>query len=220
MLNLKPYWIKSPRWIKWIFPSYIWHISTPTKTLFLTFDDGPDPNATPFVLDQLKKHNAKATFFCIGDCAIKHPKLLQRIKNEGHQIGNHTQHHLNGWDTDFQTYCSDIIEAEQSLYDNTFKDPKLFRPPYGKSTKKQRRFLTKKGYKSIMWSTLSADFDHSLSNEKVLNNVIKNTKAGGSIIIFHDSLKMKSKVEYCLPKVLEYYKKEGYIFSRIDASML
>ncbi len=220
MLHLKPYWVKSPRWIKYILPSYIWHLKPSPKTLFLTFDDGPDPEVTPFVLDQLKSFGAKATFFCIGDCAKKHPKLLQRTKDEGHQIGNHTQHHLNGWNTDLDTYAKDIIEAEKWLYNEDFKNPHIFRPPYGKCTRAQVRFLKSKKYVSIMWSTLSADFDQKLTKEAVLNNVIKNTQRNGSIIIFHDSSKMKENVEYCLPRILEHYTKKGYQFKRIDPSML
>ncbi len=220
MFGLKPYWVKSPSWIKWIFPSYVWHIKTQHKELFLTFDDGPDPEVTPFVLDQLKTFNAKATFFCIGDCARKNPELLQRIKDEGHQIGNHTQFHPNGWNTSLEKYQQNITEAEPYLFNKDFKNSKLFRPPYGKCTRSQRKFLKAKGYKSIMWSTLSADFDTSLSKEEVLSNVLESTSKKGSIIIFHDSLKMKNNVLYCLPKVLEIYTKKGFTFKRIETSIL
>lgn len=219
MLKLKPYWVKSPRWIKWIFPSYIWHIITDKKHLFLTFDDGPDPAITPFVLDQLKAFNAKATFFCIGDCAKKHPELLQRIKDEGHQIGNHTQYHPNGWKTPLTEYKNNISEAEKHLFDNNFKNSKLFRPPYGKCTKSQRKFLKAQGYKIIMWSSLSADFDTSLTKEEVLSNITSNTKTQGDIIIFHDSEKMKKNVIYCLPKILEFYTKKGFTFNTIDLKL-
>ncbi len=220
MLKIKPYWVKSPKWIRWIFPSYIWHIKTTQKVLHLTFDDGPDPEATPFVLDCLRKYKATATFFCIGECAKKHPKLLQRIKDEGHQIGNHTQHHYNGWNTASHLYAKDILEAEKWLYDSNYKNTFLFRPPYGKCTRKQRTFLKEKEYKIIMWSTLSADFDSNLTKEDVLQNVLKNTTESGSIIIFHDSKKMKEKMRYCLPKILSHYTNKGFVFKHIDASML
>lgn len=220
MFKLKPYWVKSPKWIKWLFPSYVWHISTPKKELFLTFDDGPDPAVTPFVLDQLKRYNAKATFFCIGECAKRQPMLLKRIKEEGHQIGNHTQHHLNGWSTNLKKYQLDILEAEKWLYNSEPKKTKLFRPPYGKSTLSQRKFLKQQGYTSIMWSILSADFDTELTKEEVLNNVISNTTNKGSILIFHDSSKMRKNVIYCLPKVLKHFSEKGYQFKRIDASTL
>jgi peptidoglycan/xylan/chitin deacetylase (PgdA/CDA1 family) len=204
------YFVKSPFWLKNIYPNLIWDISTQEKKLFLTFDDGPHPIITIQVLDLLKAYNAKATFFCIGNNVVKYPEVYKRIIDEGHSVGNHTFNHLNGWKTDDELYLNDINKAMEYI------DSNLFRPPYGRISRFQIQQLLKPKYqmKMIMWSVLSGDFDRDISAEKCLNNVLLSTKAG-SIIVFHDSEKAAEKMLYALPKVLEQFSKKGFSFEKI-----
>ena len=215
---MKSYWVKSPKWLKLLFPNYKWHYESSSKVIYLTFDDGPMLKSTDFILDSLRKYNAKATFFCIGENVRKYPQLADKIKKEEHSIGNHTQHHLNGWKTKTEAYIKDSLKGEETL-NKYIKDSshKLFRPPYGKCTRKQRKLLLQRGYKLIMWSVLSADFDKDISNDQCLQNIIKNT-SNGSIVILHDSDKFIEKVKYVLPKVLSHFHELGYTFKRIDSS--
>ena len=210
------YWVKSSKWLRYLFPKYIWHYSPSSKVIYLTFDDGPMLQTTEFILGCLEQYNAKATFFCIGDNAEKYPDLMRKIKQEDHAIGNHTQQHLNGWRTTTENYIKDCLTAEETLKLHTKNATKLFRPPYGKCTLKQQNILIQKGYKIIMWSVLSADFDKSIDKEKCLDNIIKNTTSG-SIVILHDSLKTQEKIKYVLPKVLMYFTELGYSFKRVDS---
>ena len=200
-----------------IFSKYTWRFSISKKEIYLTFDDGPTPEITTFVLNELKKHNAKATFFCIGKNISTHPEIFKQIIKEDHSVGNHTQNHLNGWKNKTQDYIKNTLEVERILQLSNFKTLKLnlFRPPYGKIKQKQAKYLLSKGYKIIMWSVLSGDFDTNLSKEKCLQNVLKNT-SNGSIVVFHDSVKAAEKVKYVLPKVLEYFSKKGFQFKAID----
>lgn len=186
------------------------------KEIYLTFDDGPTPDITEFVLNELKKHNAKATFFCIGKNIKNHPEIFKRIIDEGHVVGNHTQNHFNGWKTKTQDYIENTLEVENTLKLSNFETLQLnlFRPPYGKIKKRQAKALLKRGYNIIMWSVLSGDFDKKTSKEKCLQNVIKNT-SNGSIVVFHDSAKAAEKVNYTLPKVLDYFVKKGFEFKAI-----
>ncbi len=208
---MKAYFVKTPQWIKHLFNKQIWSFETDQKILYLTFDDGPIPEVTPWVLKQLSKYNAKATFFCIGDNIKKHPKIYNQLIEENHKIGNHTFSHLNGWKTSCNNYLKDIKKAGGLI------KSRLFRPPYGKISPKQANALRKEGFSIIMWDVLSADFDNSISNEKCFNNVINNTN-DGSIIVFHDSIKAQSRLKYVFPKVLEYYTKQGYVFEAINFS--
>ena len=212
-----PYFIKTPRILEKYFSKYTWRFNSNKKELFLTFDDGPTPKITTFVLDQLKRNNAKATFFCIGKNIQQNPILFQRIIEEKHAIGNHTQQHLNGWKNNTEAYINDFLRCEHTISTLVEKQQKskLFRPPYGKIKKSQAREILKKKYTIVMWNVLSADFDTSVSKEKCLENVLKNTKKG-SIIVFHDSEKSSEKVQYALPKVLEYFSKKGYLFRAIQ----
>ncbi len=203
--------------MKKFFSSYIWDIPTKEKILYLSFDDGPHPVATPFVLDQLKIHEAKATFFCIGKNVIDHPDIYKRILDEGHVVGNHTHNHLNGWTTKDNIYLEDVAEAARHI------DSNLFRPPYGKIKSFQAQNIDhaiKKGAtKIIMWTVLSADFDLSVSKEACLHNVvIHSTK--GSIVIFHDSEKAFPKLEYALPLTLKFFAEKGFRFESIKESAL
>ena len=194
------------------FPSCIWKMPDHEKVIYLTFDDGPHPEATPFVLDTLKEHQAKATFFCIGKNVVEQPVIYQRIVAEGHAVGNHTFNHLNGWKTSDAMYMDNIAKAKQYI------DSSLFRPPYGKITPFQLRLLAKGNFKlrPVMWSVLSGDFDGKRSKESCLQNVLKST-GSGSIIVFHDSEKAFDKMNYTLPKMLAYFQKKGFRFEKIDS---
>lgn len=200
-------WIKTHPLIKWLFPKYVWDFRTKQKVVWLTFDDGPIPQITEWVLDQLATHNAKATFFCIGDNIRKNPDVFQKVINNGHSIGNHTFNHLKGWETDNAVYIENVLLCEQQIQPATSRQ--LFRPPYGKIKRKQAQILRKMGYKIIMWDIVSADFDANVSPQKCLHNILKNV-GPGSIIVFHDSLKAWKNLEYALPKTLEFLSENGY----------
>ncbi len=204
------YFVKTPWWLKKFYGSCIWQMPVQEKIIYLTFDDGPHPIATPFVLDSLKMFGAKATFFCIGKNVVEQSGVYERIISEGHAVGNHTFNHLNGWRTNDVVYMQNIAEAKKHI------DTVLFRPPYGKITKFQLSLLSNANYrlKAIMWTVLSGDFDVKLSNERCLRNVLHNT-AKGSIIVFHDSEKAFNNLKFTLPKVLEYFTIKGYRFEKI-----
>jgi peptidoglycan/xylan/chitin deacetylase (PgdA/CDA1 family) len=208
------YLVKTPWWLKAIYPSFVWNMPRDEKNIYLTFDDGPHETATPFVLDELKKYNAKATFFCIGKNVEKHPNIYQSIIDEGHAVGNHTFNHMNGWQNNDFIYIKNIAVAAQFIKSN------LFRPPYGRIKKSQAKMLLNQSTTAnqppqiIMWDVLSGDFDTKLSPEKCLRNVLKNT-GNGSIIVFHDSSKAWERMSYALPKLLEHFSKEGYSFRAI-----
>lgn len=206
------YFIKTPGWVKSLWPSYVWDIPTQDKVIYLSFDDGPHPIATPFVLDELKKYNARASFFCIGKNVAAHPDIYQRILDEGHVTGNHTYHHPNGWKTKNQLYLQDIAEAAKLI------DSALFRPPYGRIRSYQARHaalaMNKDAANIIMWSVLSGDFDDSITPEQCLENVIANT-GDGAIVVFHDSEKALARLKYALPRVLDFFSNEGYRFEPI-----
>ena len=192
-----------PRIIQLLYPGRIWAFSKKEKAVYLTFDDGPIPEITPWVLDALKKHGAKATFFCIGENVQKHAEIFRRILDEGHSVGNHTFSHLNGWQTDISKYIDNTLFAKKLI------PSKLFRPPYGKITSSQARILQKKGYKIVMWTLISYDYDANISAEKCLQNVLGNIRPG-SIVVFHDSLKAEKNLRYVLPRVLEFIEEKGW----------
>lgn len=209
------YWIKTPRWIKRYFTAYHWQISSEQKRVYLTFDDGPIPEVTPWVLDQLRAYKAKATFFCIGDNIKKHPTLFQRIIAEGHSIGNHTHNHLNAWRISADTYLANV-ELAQSAIDTHYPSAtkKLLRPPYGKITPRLTKALRDKGYEIILWDILSADFDTCISPQKCAENAVHQVE-NGSIIIFHDSKKAYPNLEYALPYTLKTLQEQGYEFAAL-----
>jgi peptidoglycan/xylan/chitin deacetylase (PgdA/CDA1 family) len=204
------YFVKTPWWIKKLYPACIWEMQTDEKVLYLTFDDGPHPRATSFVLDELEKYNAKATFFCVGKNVTQHNDVYRRILNQGHHAGNHTFNHLNGWKVSDMAYFKDIAEAGKNI------DSALFRPPYGKISKFQLRYLADSfKMKVVMWSVLSGDFDAAVSGESCLRNVILSAKPG-NIIVFHDSEKAWPNLAYALPKVLAHFSEMGYRFEKIN----
>jgi len=202
---------KTPKLIQRLFPKYIWKKASLDKTLYLTFDDGPTPEITQWTLDILAQYNAKATFFCIGENVTKYPDIFKAIAKAGHVIGNHTFNHLKGWQTNTEQYINNTLKAQQVIAPSTNG---LFRPPFGKIKRSQAKQLLSKGYKIVMWSVLSYDWEVKVSQEKCLNNVINNASPG-SIVVFHDSIKASKNMQYTLPKVLEYYSKKGYLFKSL-----
>ncbi|HVF82526.1 MAG TPA: polysaccharide deacetylase family protein [Flavisolibacter sp.] len=206
------YFIKTPWWVKKLFSSYVWSIPSTRRIVYLTFDDGPHPTITPWVLAQLKKHKAKATFFCIGKNVVQHPDVYRFLIDEGHAVGNHTYQHLNGWKTATQKYLADVSAASEVVTTG------LFRPPYGKITKAQAKGIARAmnagTAKVIMWDVLSADFDTGISARRCAYNVLKNVSPG-SIVVFHDSEKAFVNLETALPLVLNTLGKKGYRFEKI-----
>lgn len=209
---MKTYPVKTPKLISSIFRKWFWSFSTNKKEIYLTFDDGPIPEITPWVLDQLAAYNAKATFFCIGDNIKKHPEVFQQIVKNGHSIGNHTFNHLNGWSFKSDEYLKNILLADSYLPSNY--SPKLFRPPYGKISPKQSKVLRSLGYKIIMWNVLSGDFDQKIDAKKCTKNVLNNIK-NGSIVVFHDSIKAYPRLKETLPIILKELSNRGYRFKTI-----
>lgn len=181
------------------------------KILYLTFDDGPHPEITPFVLSELNKYEAKATFFCVGKQIRDNPDIFKSILQEGHAVGNHTFDHLNGWETKNEDYLANVLKARVYIKSN------LFRPPYGKITALQHNTLTKykDPFKIIMWSVLSGDFDTTITAEQCCKNVIENA-GSGSIIVFHDSEKANERMKYTLPLVLKTFTEKGFLFEKIN----
>ncbi len=213
------YLVKSPLWLKWFYPTLLWNKSRSEKVVYLTFDDGPIPNVTTFVLNTLKTFHAKATFFCIGDNIRKHPDIFHAIQQDGHSIGNHTFNHLNGWKTTTEEYLNNILQCQE------YTRSPLFRPPYGRIRKAQIRALNNLVHSSlsihpaaptqiVMWDVLSGDFDERLSPEKCYQQVIRHTR-NGAIIVFHDSEKAFKRLHYTLPRALDYLQKKGYRFDTL-----
>ena len=198
---------KTPDLIKSYYKSLIWNVHSMEKDIYLTFDDGPTEEVTSWVLDELKKYDAKATFFCIGKNVKKHPHLYERILNEGHVTGNHSYSHLKGWKVKNSEYFKDVIKCSKWV------DSTLMRPPYGKIKKSQIKPLLKR-YHIIMWDVLSGDYSNEISEEKCLLNVV-NQAGKGSIVVFHDSIKAKKNLYYTLPKCLEHFHKMGFQFKSI-----
>lgn len=191
-----------------IFAEAIWRIQRHSrKVVYLTFDDGPIPEVTPWVLDTLDRYGVKATFFLVGDNVARHPELLEEIKRRGHSYGNHTMHHLQGLKVTTTRYLRDITDANRLI------DSPLFRPPHGIMRTRQGKAL-KRHYNIIMYDVISRDYSKKLSPEKVLENVKRYTR-NGSIIVFHDSLKAEKNMRYAMPRAIEWLKSQGYEFDVI-----
>jgi peptidoglycan/xylan/chitin deacetylase (PgdA/CDA1 family) len=201
------YLVKTPWLLKKLYPLLTWHKNRGSRCIYLTFDDGPIPIVTPFVLNILKQYNARATFFCIGDNVNKHPDIYKQLKDDGHQVGNHTYNHLKGWITDDKTYVANFLKCDDLVHAS------LFRPPYGRIRRSQVRQLREinPSLQIVMWDVLSGDFDLELQPGTCLKNVIKHT-GNGSIVVFHDSLKAFPRLEYTLPRALAHWSKQGYTF--------
>lgn len=195
--------------LQYLYPSLIWRVPVKEKILYLTFDDGPIPEVTPWVLDTLEEFGAKATFFCIGDNVKKHPVLYREILSRGHRTGNHTQNHVNGWTTGTKEYFRNVTACRRYVQSD------LFRPPYGKIRTTQIAGL-KKHYRIVMWDVLSKDYDRTLSGENCYKRVLHDARPG-SIVVFHDSLKAEERIRYALPKVLHHFSGQGYTFRALSA---
>ena len=204
------HFVKTPWWLKRLFPGCVWDMPRGDKTLYLTFDDGPHPTITPFLLDLLKQYDAKATFFLIGDNVQKHPEIVARLIAGGHAIGNHTQQHVNGWKTETAAYLDNVDQAKKLI------DSPLFRPPYGRVSRAQIRGLRQEGrdMRIIMWNILAGDWIAELSPEKCYAR-IKNRIRGGDIIVFHDSDKAWDRMSYAVPRLLKEFSEAGYRFEAI-----
>ncbi|HEY0895843.1 MAG TPA: polysaccharide deacetylase family protein [Sphingobacteriaceae bacterium] len=208
------YLVKTPFWLRWLYPSLTWRMPANEKTIYLTFDDGPIPVVTPFVLETLKKFRARATFFCIGDNVRKYPEIYRQLIEAGHRTGNHTYNHLKGWDTPDGEYLENVLLCHSLVGSD------LFRPPYGRGRRTQYDQLMagigpgRTQFRIVMWDVLSGDFDVQLSPEGCLKNVIRHARSG-SIVVFHDSLKAFDRLEYVLPRALEYWHSRGYAFKAL-----
>jgi peptidoglycan-N-acetylglucosamine deacetylase len=203
------YLVRTPRLVQALMPNFIWRVPTTEKVIYLTFDDGPIPEVTPWVLDQLHEFGAKATFFCVGENVKTHNNIFQKVVLAGHSVGNHTFSHQNGWGTDNLPYFQSIRKTAHLV------KSRLFRPPYGRLLPSQSNFL-QRHYEIVMWDVLSGDFDPDLSNEDCLENVISNVHPG-SIVVLHDSLKAENNLRFVLPRVLKYYSEKGYRFEKLVA---
>ena len=195
--------------LRWIYPHALWRMDKREKAVYLTFDDGPIPEATPFILDTLERYGAKATFFMVGENARKYPHLLAEVKARGHRIGNHTNNHIGGFRWWSWLYLANVVEANKVLHTN------LFRPPHGWMKMMQYRVLRHCGFRVVMWDVVTRDYSRRLTAEDVLNNVRRYTRPG-SIITFHDSLKSIDKLKHALPEALQWIIQEGYEFKVFD----
>ena len=192
------------KWLRWIYPKALWRINPEEHAVYLTFDDGPIPESTPFILDTLKEFDAKATFFMVGENVKRHPDLYARILKEGHQVGNHTYSHMGSLRHYILTYYNNVEEANELIHSH------LFRPPHGWMWLGAYNMLRRK-YKIVMWDLVTRDYSHLLNAFDVLRNVVLYAR-NGSIITFHDSLKSIEKLRYALPASLRYLKEQGYEF--------
>ena len=204
--------VKSPQFVNTLFPDLIWKIPKSRSTIYLTFDDGPNPEVTPWVLNILKQYNAKATFFVVGENAAHYPGLLNTIKHDGHAVANHTYNHLSGWDNSTNNYFRNIVKSQK------YTNSSFFRPPYGKITIPQKNVL-KKHFFIVMWDVLTRDFDISVSPEQCLRNALVYTN-GGSVVIFHDSIKSWRNMSYALPAFLAYFSRLEFTFEALSNDIL
>lgn len=206
---------RAPFFLPLLYPSLYWRMPAEGKVLYLTFDDGPMPGPTEFVLDTLDRYAIKATFFCIGNNIHKHRELFQRIVSGGHRTGNHTYSHLNGWGSSADAYLDDIDRCDDVIDEigpHSVTKSRLFRPPYGRITRRQIRLLA--GRPVVMWDVLSVDYDHRLPPGKCLQNTLRVVRPG-SIVVYHDSQKAERNLTYSLPRMIDECLKRGYTFSPI-----
>ena len=198
------YPVKTPKILRWPFPEMVWKVKTEKKEVFLTFDDGPIPEVTPWVLAQLEAFNATAMFFMVGDNIDKHPEVFRQVLDSGNGIGSHTQNHIVGWNTELEDYLANVKLCADKM------ESCFFRPPHGRIKRSQVKAL-KDGYNLIMWDVLSGDFDQTISAEKCVSNVLDKVSPG-SVIVFHDSVKAWPRLEKALPELLKQLKEKGYSF--------
>ncbi|MCS6929131.1 MAG: polysaccharide deacetylase family protein [Saprospiraceae bacterium] len=198
------YLVKTPYLVQALWPHFLWRVPTREPVLYLTFDDGPIPAVTPWVLDVLKKFCAKATFFCVGENVMRYPDIYRRIVAEGHRTGNHTYNHLDGWKTNTLDYLQNVHRCAQLVHSN------LFRPPYGRLSPCQRAYL-ERYYMIVLWDVLSGDFDRNTDASQCLANILENAEKG-SIIVLHDNIKTADKLRVVLPEVLRHFTQQGLRF--------
>ena len=204
-----------PSWLPKLFKNYTWKIKTTEPIIYLTFDDGPDPKPTQFVLDTLLQYHAKATFFCVGENIQKHRKIAQEIINQGHVLANHTMNHLKGWQTSHDDYVKNTNKCQETLKE--YSTSSLFRPPYGRITKRQTKSLKESGYEIIMWDLISYDYDDKIDINQALKQLIRYSKPG-SIVVFHDSSKAWKQLKQMLPKYMHALNNQGYSFESIPTN--
>ena len=196
---------RPPYLLRKLYPKCVWRMPANEKKIYLTFDDGPVPEVSNWVLDILKQQQIKATFFCVGENVKNNNTIYQQILADGHQTGNHTYNHIKGLQTQNLEYYENIRQCQELV------NSSLFRPPYGQIKPSQQNYLAKQ-FKIIMWDVLSYDYSQVINKERCLNNVIKNTR-NGSILVFHDSVKAFPNLEYALPRAIEFLKKQQYQFA-------
>jgi len=204
--------VKPPGWIRKISSGMVWRIPAEEPVLYLTFDDGPVSGLTEWILAELEKYGAKATFFCVGENVRENPELFATIISAGHVAGNHTYSHLNSYQTGIRRYVKDVYKAR------TVINSGLFRPPYGRIRPWAARILLPR-FRIILWDVLSMDYDRELEPRMVMYNVVSKSRPG-SIIVFHDNLKARENMEYALPRVLDHYSRAGYRFLALDENLL
>lgn len=197
--------VRPPAILRRYYKHSVWRMVNEERIIYLTFDDGPIEELTPWVLDILKEKNIKATFFCVGNNIDKYPAIFKRTLEEGHKVGNHTYNHLKGWKTKSPQYFKNVEKCEQ------LTGTKLFRPPYGRIKRKQFRELSR-NYKVIFWDVLTHDYDQLIPPETCLKNSIKYTR-NGSIVVFHDNIKAQKNLKFVLPQYIEHFLKLNYKFA-------
>jgi peptidoglycan/xylan/chitin deacetylase (PgdA/CDA1 family) len=207
---------RTPPFFKFFSKHLEWKIKTDKKEIFLTFDDGPIPGLTPYIVDQLEEFGAEATFFCVGDNVTKFPEIFKLVVEGGHAVGNHTFNHLKAWSTSMTAYLENVQKCQGVLIENGLASGRpLFRPPHGQITPRSINAL-KQTYRIIMWDVLSYDFSKTHSAEKSLDKIIKMTRPG-SIVVFHDNYKAEEKLKYVLPKYLRHFSELGYRFKKLSS---
>jgi peptidoglycan/xylan/chitin deacetylase (PgdA/CDA1 family) len=212
---MNPFYHKTPSFFKWIYPSSLWSVDAKERVIYLTFDDGPTPEVTDYVLDLLSKFDAKATFFCIGCQIKKERELIEKMIRYGHQIGNHTFNHEHGWDVPLKKYLDSVDQTDKSLAKFGLKST-MFRAPYGRMTFHQYRDMLLKGYKIIFWSHISRDYEEGLNVTKAIKDMCKAKE--GAILLFHDSKRAFPNLKLMLPKILESFQEQGYSFQSLPVN--
>jgi peptidoglycan/xylan/chitin deacetylase (PgdA/CDA1 family) len=203
-----PLLIQPRSFLRKIYPNALWKINTDEKVIYLTFDDGPVPGLTEWVLDELKKYNAKATFFCVGANILRHQQVFERIKLEGHRTANHTMHHIKGFKNNVKDYMQEVEQCKKLVETN------LFRPPYGQLKRSQYNALKERGYKVVFWDVISYDYE-KISEEHCYDNSVKNTR-NGSIVLFHDNVKAEKNLRHVLPLYLKHFANLQFQFKVLD----
>lgn len=201
---------RPPLLYRMLFPETVWRMHFKPRTVYLTFDDGPIPEVTPWVLDTLDHYGVKATFFCVGENVQRNPELFQELLHRGHSVGNHTMNHMQGAKVSTKVYLHNVFQANELIHSS------LFRPPHGLLRWAQSKVLRSR-FAIIMYDLVSHDYSRKLTGEQVFENV-KHFARNGSIIVFHDSLKAEKNMKYALPRSIEWLRNEGYEFAKIPMS--